>query len=491
MATSFLQVANSATTTLASTITADATSLSVASGAGALFPSSGTFHITIDSEILACTSRSSDTLTVTRAQESTSAAEHLAAATVTLNVTAKALSDIHTAVNALEGVLPTSLTDGGVLLGSGSGEITAMSVLANGEMIVGDGTTDPVAESGATLRASIGVGATDSPQFAGGTLASASASEPILNITNTHAGATAGILRFNKDSASGATNDVMGTIEFFGTDASNATHEKLAYIDSYVVDATAGGEQGGLRFYVAENAADLALGLSLVGQGEDGEVDATIGAGAASVTTVAGTLTMGSTAALTNTGLVAVADQSNITGVSTLSSGAVSSGFGNIDIGSSNLTATGTVSLGATAFNDNNITNVGSVALDTITSDGTTVGFGTDGTGEDVYFYSDTSGDHMFWDSSEEKLVITGTDSQNALEVADGNVTITDNLTVSGDFTVSGTTTTVDTTNLTVTAPLIKLAHGTTASPANDLGIIFTRGNGSSTNIANRAILLD
>ena len=51
----------------------------------------------------------------------------------------------------------TSLTDGGVLLGSGTGAVTAMAVLADGEMIVGDGTTDPVAESGATLRTSIGV----------------------------------------------------------------------------------------------------------------------------------------------------------------------------------------------------------------------------------------------------------------------------------------------------------------------------------------------
>ncbi len=52
----------------------------------------------------------------------------------------------------------TTLTDGGVLLGSGTGAVTAMGVLANGAMIVGDGTTDPVAESGATLRTSIGVG---------------------------------------------------------------------------------------------------------------------------------------------------------------------------------------------------------------------------------------------------------------------------------------------------------------------------------------------
>jgi len=50
-----------------------------------------------------------------------------------------------------------SLTDGGVLLGSGTGAITAMAVLADGEIIVGDGTTDPVAESGATARTSLGV----------------------------------------------------------------------------------------------------------------------------------------------------------------------------------------------------------------------------------------------------------------------------------------------------------------------------------------------
>ena len=59
----------------------------------------------------------------------------------------------------------TSLTDGGVLLGNGTGAITAMAVLADGEMLVGDGTTDPAVESGATLRTSSGVGTGDSPTF--------------------------------------------------------------------------------------------------------------------------------------------------------------------------------------------------------------------------------------------------------------------------------------------------------------------------------------
>ncbi|KKN03741.1 hypothetical protein LCGC14_1104560 [marine sediment metagenome] len=50
-----------------------------------------------------------------------------------------------------------TFTDGGVLLGSGTGAFTAMAVLADGEFIVGDGTTDPVAESGVTVQASLGL----------------------------------------------------------------------------------------------------------------------------------------------------------------------------------------------------------------------------------------------------------------------------------------------------------------------------------------------
>ena len=66
----------------------------------------------------------------------------------------------------------TTLTDGGLLLGSGTNAITALGVLADGEMVVGDGSTDPVAESGATLRTSIGVGTGDAVEFSTVTIAS-------------------------------------------------------------------------------------------------------------------------------------------------------------------------------------------------------------------------------------------------------------------------------------------------------------------------------
>ena len=128
----------------------------------------------------------------------------------------------------------------------------------------------------------------DGPSVA---ISSTSASEPVLHITNTHAGATAGEIRFNKDSASGDDNDVMGTISWYGTDDDDNTHERLAYMDAIITDSAEGSEAASLRFYVAENDATLTQGLALAGQADaDGEIDVTIGAGAASTATVAGDL---------------------------------------------------------------------------------------------------------------------------------------------------------------------------------------------------------
>ena len=151
--------------------------------------------------------------------------------------------------------------------------------------------------------------------------------------------------------------------------------------------------------------------------------------------------------------------------------------------------------LGATSFNDASITNVNDIALDSISADGTDINVAVSDNsataltikqGSDAYLIVDTA------NSSESVSIGTGiSGTVITLGHSTSEVTVADNLTVTGDLTVSGATTTVDTATLTVTDPLIKLAQGTTASPAVDLGIIFTRGNGSSTDIANRAILWD
>jgi len=82
MPTTFLVVKNDAISTLATGIDVAVTSLGVAAGEGAKFPSTYPFHITIDTEILSCTNLSTDTLTVVRAQQGTSAAAHSAGVAV-------------------------------------------------------------------------------------------------------------------------------------------------------------------------------------------------------------------------------------------------------------------------------------------------------------------------------------------------------------------------------------------------------------------------
>lgn len=57
----------------------------------------------------------------------------------------------------------TSLTDGGVLLGSGTSAVTATAVLGDGEILIGDGTTDPVAldvgsSTGITILGTVATG---------------------------------------------------------------------------------------------------------------------------------------------------------------------------------------------------------------------------------------------------------------------------------------------------------------------------------------------
>ena len=64
---------------------------------------------------------------------------------------------------------------------------------------------------------------------------------------------------------------------------------------------------------------------------------------------------------------------------------------------------------------------------------------GSDGSGVDVTFHSGTSGDYLLWDSSEEKLILEGTNGATVLDVTDGNVAIADGtLSVSGAITATG-----------------------------------------------------
>ncbi len=94
MADTFLKVKNFAVSNLADDISDVATSLSVATGDGSLFPSTYPFDIRIGSELLRCTARSTDDLTVIRGAQGTTAAAHAANDSVELVLTAQHLDDI-------------------------------------------------------------------------------------------------------------------------------------------------------------------------------------------------------------------------------------------------------------------------------------------------------------------------------------------------------------------------------------------------------------
>tara|TARA_Y100001973_G_C5202814_1_gene339126 strand:- start:425 stop:2464 length:2040 start_codon:yes stop_codon:yes gene_type:complete len=156
--------------------------------------------------------------------------------------------------------------------------------------------------------------------------------DPILNIKNTHSGDLGARLRFTKDKgAAGADGDLIGDIQFYA-DNTNQELTSFASIQSTVSESLDGDEAGKLSFYVAEsNSSSSQLTAGLVLEGEhatDGEVDVTIGAGTASTTTIAGTLTMGSTATLNNSGQLMNGLQPNIStlnGVTSIGAGSTGS----------------------------------------------------------------------------------------------------------------------------------------------------------------------
>ena len=129
------------------------------------------------------------------------------------------------------------------------------------------------------------------------TFSSANANDPVVIIKNTTNDTAAGRLHFVKDKgAAGADGDDIGTIEFISDDSGQA-QTSFAKIVAEVSESANTDEAGKLSFFVAESdGTTTALTAGLILEGEhatDGQVDVTIGAGAASTTTIAGVLDVG------------------------------------------------------------------------------------------------------------------------------------------------------------------------------------------------------
>lgn len=150
---------NNARSTLAAGITNVATSFSVAAGQGALFPNPGAgefFYATLvdasnNIEIVKVTARSTDTMTVVRAQDGTSARAYSLGDKFENRITAAALA------NKLD-------KDTG---GTVSGDLTvAANLIVNGNATLGDAGADTVTVNASTGSAPNGFTATGSWSFA-------------------------------------------------------------------------------------------------------------------------------------------------------------------------------------------------------------------------------------------------------------------------------------------------------------------------------------
>ena len=104
---------------------------------------------------------------------------------------------------------------------------------------------------------------------------SSTSAKPVLQLLNTNADGNSATLKFNKNGASPATSDVIGNIDFVSEDAGNAV-TTFGRIQSTITDVTAGGEEGNIAFYVAENDGTLTKGMEIKGIGSDGNIEVDI-----------------------------------------------------------------------------------------------------------------------------------------------------------------------------------------------------------------------
>ncbi len=173
-------------------------------------------------------------------------------------------------------------------------------------------------------------------------------------------------------------------------------------------------------------------------------------------------------------------------------------GTANIDAASIDaLTVSGSTTLAATSFGDADITNVGSIALDTITNDGTDITLDSSGdiildadganvifkdAGTSILDISNDSTDAVLTVSTADKnLTIKGTDGSSAITALDidmalaGKATFNGDVVVGGDLTISGD----DLVMATNTSGHLLIADGTNFNPTGvgDLSEISTVAN--------------
>ena len=120
-----------------------------------------------------------------------------------------------------------------------------------------------------------------------------------------------------------------------------------------------------------------------------------------------------------------ITTMSNLVTTGALNSGSITSGFGTIDTGSSNITTTGVGAFGSLDISGNidvdGTTNLDAVDIDGAVQLDATLTVGANDQGYDVILYGDTASANVTWDTSADDLIFNGA---AGLIVPDGKLTL-------------------------------------------------------------------
>ena len=288
------------------------------------------------------------------------------------NVTGALSSDtsvtVGTTVVTDDSIVMTPSTDDTFTIASATNGATTLTTIdtagaAADFEVAADGNIILDAEGDIALEAGGGDVTVDADAFV---ITSATSQKPFLELKSTTNDNKGSAFQFTADKgAAGVDGDFIGTTSYVSDNDAQA-QITFARITTIASEVAAGDEAGHMKIDVANDGA-LRRGIYMQGNPSTAaEVNVTIASGNASTTTLAGTLIMGSTAAMGNTGLLTVGAQTGITAtanlvtVGALNSGTITSGFGNIDNGSSTFdTGAATVAslvLGGHSIDDIDIT---------------------------------------------------------------------------------------------------------------------------------------
>ena len=379
----------------------------------------------------------------------------------------------------------TTLTDGGVLLGSGTGAITATAVLSDGEMLVGDGSTDPAIESGATLRTSIGVGTGDSPQFTDLTLTGG-------DITLTGAATDIDVIDNNASALSIDASGKAGILEIVSTNSAEGV--KMSGNLAVTSHITGSGNISGSAIIGSSLTLDTALAVAQGGTGATSLADKAV-----LISQDSGTDTVGALALTGNGEIIvggtngpAVEAAADVAGTgldASTGDGTLAINVAAAQTSITSLINSGLTKIGTAAdqeyikFDTSNEVNVhinNTEAL-SVTATGVDVAgdlsvgggdIGLTGAATDVDLI-DNNASALSFDASG-KAGILEIDTTNSGE----GVKMSGNLTVEGDFVVNGSTTQQNVDNLLVKDRFILLNSGSAAS--GDAGILAGSGSAYS-----------